>query len=386
MARRLAEGVVTAPMVFLGMGLVATLFVDAPEMQQLQDLLHPLAEITLVIVLFTDAAMMRLKRGDRAGVTRAGRMLVLGLPLMILIGYLIARPLLPDWPLWEVALLAAILAPTDAALGQAVISNTAVPERIRTAITMESGLNDGLALPAILLFGCLAVAGLHDNVQTSWVVFAMEQVGLGVLTGALVGAGGGWFIKKASSTGYSNDLYEGIGVLALAGLAYLLSAELGGNGFLATFVAGLAFGMVLGERHPFLLEFMETEGQMLVLLAFLTIGLTFSMDRLMAVDPVWIGLIVTSLFVARPLAIWLSLTGSGAEPGEKLFMGWFGPRGLATALFALLVLHDFDGLTHGDEILLIAFTAVLISAVLHGVSAAPAARWIGRVSGLQKDV
>lgn len=131
------------------------------------------------------------------------------------------------------ALLAAILAPTDAALGQAVVTNPAVPDRVRRALTVESGLNDGLALPAVLFFGCIAVGGVHDNIQSSWLIFAAEQIGLAALSGAAVGWLGGLAMRAASNLRLSTEAFEGVGVLALAGLSYLASTGLGGNGFLA---------------------------------------------------------------------------------------------------------------------------------------------------------
>ncbi|WP_371224848.1 cation:proton antiporter [Roseovarius sp. 2305UL8-3] len=358
-------------MVAIGLGL-ALAVVSGGERIHLEETLHLLAEITLVIVLFSDAAMVK-ARALKEGFTLPLRMLLIGLPLAMVFGYLVNLFLLPGWPIWELALLAAILAPTDAALGQAVVTNQNVPERLRNALTVESGVNDGLALPAVLFFGCLAVGGVHDDVQTSWVVFAAKQIGLGSLAGAAIGALGAFLMTRALRSGLTNELFEGIGVLALAALSYLVSVEIGGNGFLAAFVGGLTFGLCFQKRCKFVLEFLEAEGQLLVLGTFVLLGIVIAPDLLNSLTPTWILLILLSLFVTRPLAIWLSLTGSHTTASERLFLGWFGPRGLATALFALLVLQSFERLTHGHEILLICFLGVLISAVLHGVSASPVA-------------
>lgn len=373
-ARRLADGVVTGPMIFLALGLVLNQ-VGLVDVGHAEEALHIVAEATLVIVLFSDGSMID-ARGLRRRIIWPERMLLAGLPLAMLFGFIACAMLLSGWPLWELALLAAILAPTDAALGQAVVSNPAVPERVREALTVESGLNDGLALPAVLMFGCLAVEGVHDNEVTNWLVFALEQIGLGVVIGAAVGAAGAGAMRWAEARGFSSESFGGVAVLALAGLSYLAAIAVGGNGFLAAFVGGLAFGARSKGRAAFASEFMETEGQILVLGTFLLLGATIAPTALAQVEPIWIILILVSLFVVRPAAIWLSLWRSDAAPLIKGFMGWFGPRGLATALFALVVIHDFKNLTHGDEILSIAVLAVLVSAVLHGVTAAPGARWL----------
>jgi len=374
-ARRLSDWILTAPMVFLGLGWGMTeagLF----HAEGAEKALHVLAEATLVIVLFSDAAAIDLV-ALRKRFVWPERMLLIGLPAAMALGTLAGWILLPGWPIWEVALLAAILAPTDAALGQAVMTNPAVPDRVRRALTVESGLNDGLALPAVLFFGCVAVGGVHDNVQTNWLIFAAEQIGLAALSGAAVGWLGGRAMRAATRLRLSTEAFEGIGVLALAGLSYLASTGLGGNGFLAAFVGGLAFGAVMKGRCRFVFEFMETEGQVLVLATFLLIGAVLLPEAAAGIEAVAVLLILVSLFAVRPAAIWLALWGTDAPPLTKGFLGWFGPRGLATVLFALLVVGRLDALEHGDEILTIAAIAVALSAVLHGVSAAPGARWYG---------
>lgn len=374
-ARRLSDWILTAPMVFLALGWGMT-EAELFHVEGAEEALHLLAEATLVIVLFSDAAAVDLA-ALRRGFAWPERMLLIGLPAAIALGTLVGWIMLPGWPIWEVALLAAILAPTDAALGQAVVGNLAVPERVRRTLTVESGLNDGLALPAVLFFGCIAVGGVHDNAQNSWLVFAAEQIGLGALAGILVGWAGGLALRAAAARDLSNEAFEGIGVLALAGLSYLVSTGLGGNGFLAAFVSGLTFGAVMKGRCKFVFEFMETEGQVLVLATFLLVGAALLPQAAANIEPVTILLILISLFAVRPAAIWLSLWRTDAAPLTKGFLGWFGPRGLATVLFALLVVGQLGALRHGDEILTISATAVALSALLHGASAAPGARWYG---------
>jgi len=374
--RRISGWVVTPPMAFLALGWALS-EAGLLRVEVAHRVLHVLAEATLVIVLFSDAAAIDLAALRKRHVWPF-RMLVLGLPLAILLGGLAAWSLLPGWTIWELLLLAAILAPTDAALGQAVVTNTLVPERVRRALTVESGLNDGLALPAILFFGCIAVGGVHDQVQGNWLIYALQQIGLGTLAGVVVGTLGGALMRWAGDRKWSSDAFEGLGVLALAALAFLSAEALGGNGFIAAFSAGLAFGARMQGRCRFVFEFMEAEGQGLVLLIFVLVGAVLLPGAIAVIHPAWVLLILTSLFVVRPVAIWLSLTATDADPMTRAFMGWFGPRGLATVLFALLVIGDLDALARGDEILAIAILTLAISTLLHGMSASPAARWFGR--------
>ena len=375
LAVRLSRTILTAPMLFLalGAGLSETGLLSA---QGIEDLLHPVAEVALVILLFLDAAQTDLNSLKRRHIWPQ-RMLLVGLPLAILFGTLAGWVLMPEWSLLTAALAASILVPTDAALGQPVVTNPDVPLRPRRALIVESGLNDGLALPAILLLAAL-VAQDMSNSSTDWILFGLKQVVLGPLAGALVGFAGGWALLRAKSLATTSDAYEGIGAVAMAGGAYLLAGIVGGNGFISAFVAGLCFGNVVKGQCRFVYEFTEGEGQILAWAAFLLIGAGLVPEALAHLTWPMLSLILASLFLVRPLAIWLSLIGTDASPLTRVFFGWFGPRGLATALFALLVLdtlpHEFE-----DHILHLAINTVWISAVLHGVTAAPAARWYGRM-------
>jgi NhaP-type Na+/H+ or K+/H+ antiporter len=329
--------------------------------------------VALIVVLFLDAAQTNLRALRKRHVWPT-RMLTFGLPLTIALGTLATFPFLPGWPLAAVALVAAILAPTDAALGQVVVTNPVVPERVRRALNVESGLNDGLALPAVLLLASLAAAA--EGEQTNWLLFAAKQLLLGPLVGIVLGHVGGRVLLLAKERGWTSDAFEGIGALALAGSAYLAATEIGGNGFIAAFVAGLAFGHVVEDRCKFVFEFTEGEGQLLTWAAFLLLGLALVPDALSHLTLASLAIILLSLFVVRPLAMWLSLIGTDAAPLTRLFFGWFGPRGLATALFSLLIV-DRVATEIAEPVLALAVNAVWISAVLHGVSAAPAAKWYG---------
>jgi len=369
-AKRVASTVLTSPMIFIAFGYLLSIF-DLLDIHEMEKVLHLIAEVTLIILLFLDAAQTDVK-ALRTKFATPARMLIVGLPISILIGTLIGWFFLPNWPLVAIALVAAVMAPTDAALGQAVVTNPIVPEETRRSLTVESGLNDGLALPVILLFASLT-AEFEANSERNWFLFTTMQLLLGPIAGIVIGFIGGKVLLWAKDNQYTADIYEGVGAIALAIAAYLFADLIGGNGFISAFVAGLTFGAIVEKRCKFIFEFTESEGQGLTWGAFFLLGLVLVPEAISHLTPAVLGLILASLFIVRPLAIWLSLIGTDTKSTTRLFYGWFGPRGLATALFALIVVKQI-GSEFGDEILHIAVNAVWISALLHGLSANPGAK------------
>ena len=375
-AQRLSRTVITAPMIFLALGL-ALAYSGLIDATHTTEMLHLIAEVSLIVLLFVDASKINLQELRYHRVWPA-RMLLVGLPLSVGFGILFALPFFPEWPLAVIALVAAILAPTDAALGQAVVSNTAVPKMERQSLTVESGMNDGLALPLILFFACLVATHTGEfHHDTNWLWFVSKQIVLGPVAGILIGWMGAKVFLSAEVREFTAPTYEGVAVLALAGATYLVASLVGGNGFIAAFVAGLAFGNLVKGHCRFIYEFAESEGQMLVWASFLFIGLGLLPEALAHLSWEVAGYILISLFIVRPLAIYISLLGTGSRPVTRLFFGWFGPRGLATALFALIVTHGIDH-HYAHSVLVIAINAVWISAVLHGITATPAAKRYGQ--------
>lgn len=380
-AKRLSSTVLTAPILFLALG-VLIFKTGILSHREMEEVLHLVAEIALILLLFLDAAQTDLGalRARRVWPTR---MLLIAMPLTVLLGTLAAWPFLDGWPIYAIILLACVLAPTDAALGQAVVANPAVPERSRRALTVESGLNDGLALPAILLFASLTAEDTQTG-QAGWLVFGASQLLLGPLVGMVAGTLGGKIFLWAKEKEYTSEPYEGIGAIALAVTAYLGATAIGGNGFISAFVAGLCFGSIVGKRCKFVYEFTESEGQGLAWGAFFLIGLVLVPEAVLHLTWPVFAIICGSLLIVRPLAIWLSLLGTDASPPTRIFFGWFGPRGLATALFALIVVDKITG-EFGEAILHIAVNTVWISALVHGLSAAPGARWYASIIGKMGD-
>lgn len=371
LARRLSNTPLTAPMIFIAFGFVLSRFELFPHLAA-EQILHLVAEIALILLLFLDAAQIDLRELRRRHVWPV-RMLVFGLPLSIVLGALMASLFLPGWPVFALLLVAAILAPTDAALGQAVVTNQTVPERTRRALVVESGLNDGLALPAILLFASLT-AEMAGTDGTNWIAFGAKQLLLGPLAGVVVGIAGGCILMWAKRHKLTAETYEGVGAIAMACAAYLLATAIGGNGFISAFVGGLCFGHIVMGQCKFVYEFTESEGLLLTWGAFFLLGLALLPEALTHFSWQTAGLVLTSLLIVRPAAIWISLIGTDASPITRLFFGWFGPRGLATALFALLVVPQI-GHELAEPILALAINAVWISALLHGLSAHAAAKW-----------
>lgn len=337
--------------------------------------IHGLAELTLVLVLFTDASRIDLSCLWRER-SLPTRLLGIGLPLTVALGAFTALLVFPGIEAGEALLLAAILAPTDAALGQAVVSSPLIPMRIRQSLNIESGLNDGLALPLVLVAVSLAGAGEAGRDLGTWLRFAGLQVVLGPLVGASVGYLGGRLVERATKSGWINDPFQRLSVLGLAGLAYAGAEIVGGNGFIAAFVAGLTVGSATRAVCRCLFDFGEAEGQLMTLFVFLIFGAVM----VPAAMPHWDGRALIyatlSLTAVRMLPVALSLLGSGLRPVSVAFLSWFGPRGLASILFALLVVEE-GRLVSGAMIEAVVLLTVLLSTFAHGISAFPLARRYG---------
>lgn len=373
---RLRSTIVTGPMVFVAVGLATgpeALDLAAVELESEQVII--LAELTLAIVLFSDAV-----RVDPSMIRRfvgiPARTLGIGLPMVIGAGTLVARAVL-DLPWAEAALLASILAATDAALGQAVLTDESVPSRVRGSLNVESGLNDGLALPAVTLFVALLTAEASDEGASFWVRFVAEQVGYGVVAGVAIGGGGGWLLVTLRRRGWVEGISGQLAALALVGMGYVLAHEIGGNAFIAAFVTGLTFRIVGDEDAEHLTEFSEDAGQLAASITFVVFGnalLGPALDDLTLALAIWV---LAALTVVRMVPIALSLVGTGLRAPTVAFLGWFGPRGLASILFALTVLEDTGRGVQDDLFTTVAWT-VVASVVLHGATAGWGARRYGR--------
>jgi sodium/hydrogen antiporter len=375
----LEKSVVSAPMIFVLVGIVVSFF----HLEAFKDGLNApmvkiLAEITLVLVLFLDASTINrseLKKYRSLPI----RLLFIGLPLTMLLGFLIAIPLFPGNNLWMLALMALILSPTDAALGIAVVSSKVVPEKIRQSINVESGLNDGIALPPILI--CIAALATQTADEGSglsyWLLFTLKQFVFGPLIGGMVGWIGGQLVERASRKSWMSTTFQRLSAISIAFLAFALTEMLHGNGFIGAYFAGLLLGTQTREIRNRIHDFGEAESEALVLFIFLLLGMILVPFSYPYWDAkAWIYAFL-SLTIIRMLPVTISLIGTKLPWSEVGFIGWFGPRGIASVLYLLLVIIDL-GKTGYERIISVIVLTVMLSIFLHGITAVPFSKMLGR--------
>jgi len=383
-SRRLEQTVITPPILFTAAGVVLVLLV--PEMREIQvkreSFLH-LAEMGLVMLLFTDATHIHLK-ALKSREHLPLRLLSAGMLLTILLGALAARLVFPALTLWEAGILAAILAPTDAGLGQVIVHSPRVPARIRQSLDMEAGLNDGLSVPFLMFFIAVAQLGT-DGAGEVLLRYVYEQLGMGALVGLAVGLGGGALLGVAHRRGWMAESVQQLGLVTLPVLGVLGCEPLGGSMFIAAYVAGLAVQAGFREAGTRSLEFTEGWGQLFDYFVFFYFGL------LMAIaygrfDPLHLLYAVLSLTLVRMVPVAIALLGTRLSAATVLFMGWFGPRGLASIVLGLVFLEEEAHFPGEETIKLTVMATVMLSIFIHGFSALPGIdRYARRVETLGAD-
>lgn len=376
-ASKLDRWWITGPMVFVAAGaILGPAGLNVLPFSLGNETILTITELTLALLLFSDASTVHLKdvEGD-AGLPR--RLLFVGLPLTIVAGALLAYLMFPDVGWAAAALVATILAPTDVALGLAVVTNKSVPVRIRRALNVESGLNDGIATPFVTLF-ITAVAAKESLGDTAWGLEALKEIGLAIVAAVIVGYLGGWLLAFAMRRSWTSGVSEQIAILALALLAYGGSVAIGGNGFIAAFAGGVLFGSVTKRRLTKPVQFTETLGLSASFLVWAIFGALFVGELLrkdFSAQPIVYA--VLSLTVIRMVPVAISLAGTHLRLVTVAFMGWFGPRGLASVVFTLLALEEIERDSGGAMLLETVTWTILLSVVLHGVSASPLATRYG---------
>ncbi len=382
-SRRLDGTPLTGPMVFVAAGVAAHCLgfelLNGGTDEIAAEMPRHVAEIALVLVLLNDAARLdiaALRKESRL----PARLLAIGMPLTIALGGLVALGLFRgDLEFWEAILVAVILSPTDAALGAVVVSSPKLPLRLRQALNVEAGLNDGLAVPFFVVCSALAAdAALQD---TSFLTVAFEKIGYGFLVGAAVGLVGGALLRRSAAAGWMIGAFQQIAVGALALLSWWGAEEIGGSGLIAAFVAGLALAVAARETAAEGLELTEEVGQVLALLVFFGLG-TVAYEALG--DAPWETFVfaVLVLTVLRMLPVAVALRGTGLDRPTVAYMGWFGPRGLASLLLALILVIDEPALAGEPTIFVTVLVTVLISVFAHGATAAPLTDRLARRSTL----
>lgn len=366
---------ITMPMVFVAVGALAGVgglgLIDFSLSPQS---VERLVEITLALLLFADASTLNVRQ-IRNDASMPGRLLIIALPLVIGLGGLLAFSLFPGEGIGFALLIGAILAPTDAALGLPIFTNRRVPVRIRRALNVESGLNDGIATPFVALFTALAVAEETQNFS-SWLTNAFTEILIAIGVGVAIGMLGGWLFSAAMKRRLSSRATEQIGVLSLALAAYACSVALGGNGFIAAFVGGMFFGYITNHNRHHATEFTESMGTFLSVFVWTIFGATLVIPLITAFNPLALLYAALSLTLIRMLPVALSLIGTRMRGDTVLLMGWLGPRGLASVVFTLIAYESFHQSSRPHETLFaMAGWTILLSVLLHGFSALPLARW-----------
>ena len=378
LAVKLGRWSITMPMVFVLVGFVlgpgvTGLLPISPETEGIKQL----TELTLALILFADASTLDLRKvGEDASLPL--RLLGIGLPLTMILGILIGLFVTAGQGLAFAALLGAILAPTDAALGLPIFNNPKVPMRIRQALNVESGLNDGIATPFVTLFLAYAVA-TEIQWQNGWLVGSLIEIVVAVVIGALIGLVGGWLLAQTARRGWTGNGTEQLAILGFALAAYFTSIAFNGNGFIAAFVGGIVFGATTRNRFTEQTEFVETAGSFLSLLVWGIFGAVLLPVALQyATDWRPFAYAILSLTVVRMLPVALAMLRTGLRPDTVALMGWFGPRGLASVVFTLMAFIAFNESGRPvDTLVSTAVWTILLSVFLHGLSAVPLSKWYG---------
>ncbi|MFQ5966891.1 MAG: cation:proton antiporter [Acidimicrobiia bacterium] len=370
-SRRLSRSPITGPMIFVVAGiLIGPGSLDALDVSVASQGIGLLLEFALVVVLFTDAVAIDL-RALRQESFVPGRLLGIGLPLTVAAGLGTALLLFTGLGFWEAAVLAVVLAPTDAALGQAVVTNRRVPRLVRQGLNIESGLNDGLAVPVLTVFLAQAQidAGLMSEAEIGRVF--LEEIGIAAVIGTGVGYLGGKAVVFSSHKGWMGPIWRGLSVTALALLCFGVADPLGGSGFIAAFVGGVTFGAVARSAYPDVGDHAEGVAHLLTMLSFFVFGALMLGPSLSELDASVAVYAVLSLSLVRLIPVRIAMIRSDVRPRTVGYLGWFGPRGLASLVFAVTIVLD-SGLPNTDLIILILTATVGLSVFAHGATAWPA--------------
>lgn len=374
-AGRFESRLLNGPLMFMLAGLIlgpAFLGILQPRIDSHG--LRILAELTLAIVLFSDAANADLKV-LKAHEGLPLRLLLIGLPLTMLSGWLLGIWLFPQAPLIELALLTILLAPTDAALGKAVVSNPKVAAPVREGLNVESGLNDGICVPVLLMFLALLIEEHTQSPLSLAIELFFEELGIGALTGGAL-TFMAWLMQRYSAKHHwQTPMWSQLTLPGLAVLCFATAQTLGGSGFIAAFVGGLLASHLFAEQKHDLLRASEEFASLLSIITWVVFGALVipSVWSSFTVD-IWLYALL-SLTVIRIVPVLVSLAGTGFDFETRLFIGWFGPRGLASIVFAIMIL-DYP-LQTGRTLVAVAACTVLLSVLLHGLSANP---WVSRLA------
>ena len=369
-SRRLVSSVITAPMVFVAGGLIGSAeALGWLELDIESSSVRAVAEATLTLVLFADASRIDLKTLRREYVVPL-RLLAIGLPLTIVAGTLVGAVMLGELLLIEAVILAIVLAPTDAALGQAVVTDPRIPSRIRQGLNIESGLNDGICVPLLLIAIAVAEAEAGTVGEGEAARLVVEEIGYGVIGGVLAGIVAAYIVKIGVPRGLVEAHWLQVVPVAGAALAYGLAVWLGGSGFIAAFVGGMVFGGIRRDTGGEVIELTEEVGGLLGGVTFILFGAVMLAPMLNDLSAEAVVYAILSLTLVRMIPVALSMIGTGARRPTLAFVGWFGPRGLASIVFTVILIEDTE-LTYPGVLAQAIVATIGLSVLLHGLTASP---------------
>jgi NhaP-type Na+/H+ or K+/H+ antiporter len=375
-AGRFERSMISGPMVFVVVGfLVGPSVLGWLDGDATNNDLRVMADLTLALILFIDAAntdMSVLKRQFRI----PSRMLLLGLPGAIILGFGFAALIFDGLSLYEAAILGTMLAATDAALGKAVITNEAVPARIREGLNIESGLNDGICVPILLFFIALAVSGDDGGHSRSALTLVTEEIGIGMTVGLGLALFGSTLMRWCFKQGWVTEIWMQVTVVGLAIASFSVAQSLHGSGYIAAFTGGLLFGHLAKDDTHKLVLAAEGVGETLALVTWFMFGSLVIGQAFGSFSWEVVVYALLSLTVIRIVPIVLSLAGSGESISSKMFLGWFGPRGLASIVFAIIVINA--KVPQAEFLSMVVVCTVFLSLVAHGISANPLAKRLGK--------
>jgi NhaP-type Na+/H+ or K+/H+ antiporter len=363
---------ISGPMVFTAVGiLLSSLILGNKPINFNAETVQIIAEIALIVVLFSDAATLNIAH-LREHWRLPTRLLFVALPISIIFAYFTAQIFFPEESPLYILLLALILAPTDAALGKVVVSDKRIPETVRNTINVESGLNDGIVFPVLLTVLAL-IASNGSGSSDGWVGYIVQQISIGTIAGAFIGWTGAKLSQITIKKAWIEHQYLNLIPIALAILSFYFAEHFNGNGYIAAFFAGLFLGNTSRILRKNVEEFAESEGELLIMISFLVFGLVFVPFMLPYLDiKTWIFALL-SLTILRMVPILIGFGFFKLDLSTRLFIGWFGPRGIASILYILVAVHKIGSIEGHEKIFVVASLTIFLSIILHGLSAKPLA-------------
>lgn len=377
-SKYLANLNISGPMIFTSIGIfLSPVGFNLVELNLNAEIIKITAEIALIVILFSDASNLKLKK-LKLEWKIPFRLLFIGLPITIVFASLMAKIIFPAEVTIYLVLMALLLAPTDAALGKAVVLDKRVPQKIRDSINIESGLNDGIVFPMLLGVIALITAEQTSTDNTNWFIYIAQQVVFGAIIGSFVGYVNAKLSLKTIKKDRVEASYKNLIPIAIAIFSYYVAEHLGGNGFIAAFFSGMLLGNYNDELRENVENFAESESELLVLISFMVFGLTFIPQTIAFWDFNVFVYSIFSLSILRMIPVAISLIGTKLDFATVLFIGWFGPRGIASILYVLIVVDEVISIKTHETVYAVVTLSILLSVFLHGISARPLVALYGK--------